>query len=235
MITSGSTGSNPVSSARICDYGCDGIATVYFKSTNRWCCSPSCNACPAKRERDAAQKRGKNPFEGRTHPRGNLGKGEKLRGKPLSVDHRARISKSLTGLSHPANVKAKISKSLCSNPNVGGYRTRSGRSKFHGSYYANVWMDSSWETLLAQQLDQLHIRWVRGDAAFLYIDNVGKQRKYHPDFFLPDFDVYLEVKGYWTDLVRHKIKDAQQRNSFRLIILDSLDKILAFNADVIQW
>lgn len=113
---------------------------------------------------------------------------------------------------------------------TGGYRTNSGTSKFHGQYYKNIWMDSSWETALAIRLDELKILWERDNKKyFKYIDLEGKERKYYPDFYLPDFDIYLECKGYWTEKVRHKIKDVQERNKFTLIILDSINLIKSFN------
>lgn len=54
---------------------------------------------------------------------------------------------------------------------IGGYRTKSGRSKIHGGYYKNVWMDSSWEIEFAKRLDQLNIIWKRkGINTLKYID-----------------------------------------------------------------
>lgn len=113
---------------------------------------------------------------------------------------------------------------------TGGYRTNSGTSKFYGQYYKNVWMDSSWEVALAIRLDELNIIWERDNTKyFLYIDLDGKERKYYPDFYLPDFNIYLECKGYWTEKIRHKIKNVQEKNNFTLIILDDINLIKSFN------
>ncbi len=91
-------------------------------------------------------------------------------------------------------------------------------------------MDSSWEIALATRLDELKIEWERGANRFFpYVDIDGNPRKYYPDFYLPVHDLYLECKGYWTDKIRHKIADAQRRNSFRLTILESKKECESFN------
>lgn len=112
---------------------------------------------------------------------------------------------------------------------TGGYRTKSGLSKFHGSYYKGVWMDSSWELKFAKKLDEEYINLDRKIKYFFnYIDMQSNNRKYYPDFYLSDFDCFVEIKGYWTDEVKHKIRDSLKRNNFNLIILDSLNKIDKF-------
>jgi hypothetical protein len=113
---------------------------------------------------------------------------------------------------------------------TGGYRTKSGTSKFRGSYYNEIWMDSSWEVALATRLDELGIIWERDNKRYFnYIDIDGNPRKYYPDFYLPDHDLYLECKGYWTPKVVHKMQDVQARNSFNLVILEDIKLIQSFN------
>ena len=55
--------------------------------------------------------------------------------------------------------------------------------------------------------EELHIEWVKiktNNHLFSYeID--GVVRSYTPDFFLPHFNVYLEVKGYWWGNDRQKM------------------------------
>ena len=57
-----------------------------------------------------------------------------------------------------------------------------------------VMLDSSWEQLLAERLDQLNVDWVR-PGPMKWIDSTGKQRNYFPDFYLPKFDLYLDPKN----------------------------------------
>ena len=59
-----------------------------------------------------------------------------------------------------------------------------------------VLMDSTWEVALAKNLDELGIKWVRDESMILEYKTVrGRKRKYIPDFYLPDFKLYVEVKG----------------------------------------
>jgi predicted nuclease of restriction endonuclease-like RecB superfamily len=99
----------------------------------------------------------------------------------------------------------------------------------------NVEMDSTWEVLMAQKLDELDIKWVRNNSLKLpYITRGRRKRKYIPDFYLPDYNLYIEVKGYWTDAARHKMKDVQERNPVRILILESLVEIAGVNLEIIK-
>ena len=92
-----------------------------------------------------------------------------------------------------------------------------------------VSMDSTWEVECAKRLDELGIRWIRNPSLKLKYTTRGRRaRNYIPDFYLPDHDVYIEVKGYWTDAARHKMKDVQERNPVKIIILESLEEIGSF-------
>jgi len=92
-----------------------------------------------------------------------------------------------------------------------------------------VSMDSTWEVECAKRLDELGIRWIRNPSLKLKYTTRGRRaRNYIPDFYLPDHDVYIEVKGYWTDAARHKMKDVQERNPVKIIILESLEEISRF-------
>ena len=50
----------------------------------------------------------------------------------------------------------------------------------------------------AKYLDENKIKWIRNKDIFSYSFD-GKERKYKPDFYLIDEDVYVEIKGYKTD------------------------------------
>jgi len=92
-----------------------------------------------------------------------------------------------------------------------------------------VSMDSTWEVACARRLDELGIRWIRNPNLKLKYTTRGRRaRNYIPDFYLPAHDVYIEVKGYWTDAARHKMKDVQERNPVKIIILESLEEIGSF-------
>ena len=96
-------------------------------------------------------------------------------------------------------------------------------------------MDSTWEVACAQKLDLLGIKWIRDPSMKIeYRDKKLKLRNYIPDFYLPDFDIYLEVKGYWTDAARWKMKDVCQRNPGKIKIVESLEEIEKLNERIIS-
>ncbi len=110
---------------------------------------------------------------------------------------------------------------------TGGYKTKSGRSKFHGGYYNNMWMDSSWEIKFAKLLDKYNIKWERKNI-YLYYNFNETKLKYYPDFYLPIENLYIELKGYWTDKVRNKMKLVLEQNKIKLIILEHENKFEEF-------
>ena len=95
-----------------------------------------------------------------------------------------------------------------------------------------VSMDSTWEVAMAERLDELKIKWIRNPSIKLkYLTRSRRLRNYIPDFYLPDHDLYIEVKGYWTDAARHKIKSVLINNDVKLLILESLEDIRSFHLD----
>ena len=93
-----------------------------------------------------------------------------------------------------------------------------GRAK--KSMYKDQLMHSSWELEVAMWFDDQNIKWSRTTPGFKYEWN-NSIRTYFPDFYLPEYDVYVEVKGYETDrdcckwkavpgLVVLKIKEVKQ-------------------------
>jgi hypothetical protein len=114
--------------------------------------------------------------------------------------------------------KKKKSK-LWSKPSV--YKTVDGKQ---------VSMDSTWEVIMAMRLDELNIKWERDENMKLpYLMRSGRKRNYIPDFYLPEHDVYIEVKGYMTESAKHKMKSVLEVNDVKIIMLTSLIEIAAFD------
>ena len=72
--------------------------------------------------------------------------------------------------------------------------------------YKGVTLDSSWELSLAQRLDELKVRWER-PAPLKWKDAKGYTRNYFPDFYLPDYDLYLDPKNPYAFRVQKKKVD----------------------------
>ncbi|MEN8216897.1 MAG: hypothetical protein ABFS56_11110 [Pseudomonadota bacterium] len=81
-------------------------------------------------------------------------------------------------------------------------------------------LDSVYELQVAQELDNYDISWVR-PKPLKYKDQQGVVRHYFPDFYLPEYDVYLDPKNQF--LIEHdseKIYLAECFNNVKIIILD---------------
>lgn len=97
---------------------------------------------------------------------------------------------------------------------LGGYRPHPNK----GIRYKDIWFDSSWEVAVAKSLDEHNIKWVRPKSGFVWNDN---NNKYYPDFYLPDYDVYLDPKNpYLMKKDQEKISEASKRNNIKVILLN---------------
>lgn len=95
---------------------------------------------------------------------------------------------------------------------TGGYRSQSGTGKKYGSWYRNIWFDSKWEIEAAKSMEKNGIGWGRGNIDPIpYKDIKGKDRLYHPDFFIKEFECYLEVKGYMTEESFYKLSQIKDK------------------------
>lgn len=57
-------------------------------------------------------------------------------------------------------------------------------------------MDSGAERAFAELLDANNIEWSKNNTlSFPFIDSKGEARKYFPDFYLPEYDYWVEIKG----------------------------------------
>lgn len=87
--------------------------------------------------------------------------------------------------------------------------------------------DSKWEDALAERLDELDLNWTRPDP-IKWVDGKGKTRNYFPDFYLPDYDLYLDPKNtYCMNQQEEKIRIIS--SMVRLIILSTLKECKTFN------
>jgi hypothetical protein len=78
----------------------------------------------------------------------------------------------------------------------------------HGDYYTHpdgttIWLRSSYEVRVADVLTEFRIPWEYEPIRFT-LDGTGMT--YCPDFFLPEQEIYLEVKGWMRDYDRIKLE-----------------------------
>lgn len=94
--------------------------------------------------------------------------------------------------------------------------------------YNGIHLDSTYEIIVAKELDEHEIKWER--PKYLNWNDInGNSHRYYPDFYLPEFNVYLDPKNDYlinnkskrfgiTDV--EKIQLVEQQNNVRIIILD---------------
>lgn len=69
-----------------------------------------------------------------------------------------------------------------------------------------VYFQSTWEHKLAIWLDQNNIKWLK-PTYISWIDHNSSSRRYHPDFYLKDFNLYVDPKNpYVMKLDEEKMK-----------------------------
>lgn len=66
---------------------------------------------------------------------------------------------------------------------------------YESKYNGLVRYQSSYEHKFMQYMDDHDFNWIRCKDRFPYLDSEGKKHTYNPDFYLPKYDLYLEVKG----------------------------------------
>jgi hypothetical protein len=118
----------------------------------------------------------------------------------VSSETREKISKELKGRIWSSEQKRKHSermkKVVKDNPLSYSAKNISGRVK--NLVYKDKIVKGSWELLVAKKLDSENIKWDNEIDGIEYFWN-GSKHLYFPDFYLEEFDIYLEVKGYQRD------------------------------------
>lgn len=115
-----------------------------------------------------------------------------------------------------------ISENSAANPNCGGAR-RSKRFKMKNLSGTEFTLDSSYEVLFAEKLNSLGIHWIR-PAHIWYVDESGKRRRYHPDFYIESNDTYYDPKNnYLIDDHADKIRMVQEQSGLVIKVMSIED------------
>ena len=66
-------------------------------------------------------------------------------------------------------------------------------------------LESSWELKIAEWLDKIKLNWTRPNH-IKWVDSKGKERKYFPDFYILNYDLYLDPKNtYQINVQKEKL------------------------------
>jgi len=171
--------------------------------------SKMCRSCATKEQLKNANhllkynlnRKGKNsPMFGKHHSKKSKQKmSDKHKNKVLTKIHKENISKALKGTRKGRN-----------NPMFNKVTT-SKRGNYNGIY-----MRSSWEIAYAGYLDKNNIKWLYESKTF----DLGNTT-YTPDFYLPETNEYIEIKGYWYNKALEKFKNfKKQYSNTKIEVLD---------------
>lgn len=125
----------------------------------------------------------------------------------ISDDTIKKLKKASTGKKHSEESKQKMSesikKAILKNPES---YTKSNRGRVKHIKKYNLTFDGNWELQFYEWCLKNNIKVEQNSKFFNYV--YDKERLYNPDFYLPEFNIYIEVKGFYDD------KDLAKWNCF---------------------
>lgn len=137
---------------------------------------------------------------------------KKLKGKKLSKAHKQNISKN-HAMHNKAN-RVKLSETRKRKILTGEINLNSKthqKIKYNG---ALLW--NKWELKTAKWLNKNKIKWIYNKKINrIKLDNGSS---YNIDFYLPELNKYIEVKGWWDDNSKYKYKQAKKQKLNMCII-----------------
>jgi hypothetical protein len=160
----------------------------------------------------------------------------------LSKEGRLKLSNASKGRKLSNEVKEKLSlirSKIIEEQGKGGFKNIKWYKIFNIEKEEFI-LRGTWELKIANLLNDNNILWIR-KIYLNYIDNKIK-RTYCPDFYLPKYNLYLEVKGYFSIKDKDKMNKVIKNNKINLVIINSkminnekeiLNKITGSNAHVL--
>ncbi|CAB5226293.1 hypothetical protein UFOVP760_72 [uncultured Caudovirales phage] len=113
------------------------------------------------------------------------------------------------------------------NPNCGG------ETNYKRYTYKGIIFDSSWEVKIAKHLDKKQIKWERSRKHVLYwVDSNKIERRYYPDFFLTEHNIYIDPKNSYKQEIDKEKLDYIKRY-YTLIVGDVNECIELINRFII--
>ena len=130
---------------------------------------------------------------------------ERIKKYSETFSKRSKAGKYNLSRHHSKETKELLSKKrseyLASAKNAGGFRDV-GWYEVENINHKKYVVRGTWEYNVALKLNELNILWERNIYLNYFIDDVKKL--YNPDFYLPELNEYIEVKGYFSE--KDKIK-----------------------------
>jgi len=120
-----------------------------------------------------------------------------------------------SGPKHSAETKEKLREVALASPHRRLIRSIREYKKKDGTI---VKLDSAWEEILAIRLDEVNINWIR-PKPIKWVDKNGVYHNYFPDFYLEDYDIYLDPKNPYAIRAQKDKLDCLTDQLKNLIIL----------------
>ena len=153
------------------------------------------------------------------------------RKKPLITTKCKICEKEFTTLHSRQRKTCSYNCQVIASTKIRTYQNGSRKSEWYFNPFENkkVLLESSWEVKVADSLCNINIKWIRPDP-LSWIDSNGKNHLYFPDFFLPDYNTYLDPKNpYCMDRDKEKMKYFENKINLIYgklsIILNYIEKI----------
>ena len=125
---------------------------------------------------------------------------------------RGEIIPGFKGKKHTDETRNSISLSLAGN-------NQGGRCKWY--IVGNEKVQGTWERDFAIKLTELGIKWQKVKSfTEEYIDDKGQIRRYTPDFYLEEYNTYIELKGFWWGNDKRKMEIVLSNTKSKIVVVE---------------
>lgn len=130
----------------------------------------------------------------------------------MSEETRKKLKEKGLRFRHTEETKRKLSEKMSIN-------NKGGRCKWYEVSGQKV--QGTWERDIAMKLDELNIKWakLKTNKDTLQYELDGKQKSYTPDFYLEEYDLFLEIKGFWWGNDKNKMKAVMEQHPQKRVII----------------
>jgi len=138
---------------------------------------------------------------------------------------------------HPHTLESRQKLANSAKEHNNGYIRTTWFEVFCPNMNNSVKVQGTWELRFVERLNSFNIPWERGKSHVIQYRKEADEiiHNYHPDFYLPTINSYVEIKGYWWKSKDGRVDDRRkmqyiigQHPELNIIILDSIEKIQNF-------